>query len=251
MTLRSAFASAAAGLLLGTTASGPQAVTATDQGAESFYPSWAVSAPFNTPLLVRDTDGALGRLSLQAKRLTLEDVARVHGHLCDGLAIAWVALGAGLRSLFPDGVVDRTDVKAVSKNGPCWADAAAWTTGTRLNHGTLVLDNAVGDAFVLQRSSTGRAVNVQLRPGVFPADLAELERSIRSRRATGQTVGPAEVDLFEAMAERFMQRLLSSPAETVVQVQELTGFVLPGQGPDLVAPRSDIINRALPRTTRH
>src|SRR5512136_2585598 len=188
MTLRSTLVSAVAGLLLGLPASGGQAVRATDQGAESFYPSWAASARFNTPLSVRDTDGALGRLSLQPKELTLEDVARVHGHLCDGLVIAWVTLGAGLRSLFPDGIVDRTDVRAVSKNGPCWADAAAWTTGARLNHGTLVLDNAVGDAFILLRVSTGRAVKVRLQPGVFPADLAELERSIRSRRATGQAV---------------------------------------------------------------
>ena len=251
MTLRAMFAFALAGLLLGLPASGGQALRAADQAGESFYPLWAASARFNTPLSVRDTDGALGRLSLQPKQLTLEDVARVHGHLCDGLAIAWVTLGAGLRSLFPDGVVDRTDVRAVSKNGPCWADAAAWTTGARLNHGTLVLDNAVGDGFVLQRISTGRAVKVQLRPGVFPADLAELERSIRSRRATGQAVSPEEVDRFEAMAETFMRRLLDSPAETVVELHELAGFVLPGQSPNLVAPRSDIINRDLPRTTRH
>lgn len=120
MTVRAAFAFALAALLLGLPPAGGQAVKATDQGAESFYPPWAVSARFNTPLSVRDTDGALGRLSLQPKELTLEDVARIHGHLCDGLAIAWVELGAGLRSLFPDEVVDRTDLRAVSKNGPCW-----------------------------------------------------------------------------------------------------------------------------------
>ncbi len=118
MTTRATFAFALAGLLLGLPPVEGQAARAPDPHAQDFYPPWAATARFNTPLSVRDTDGALGRLSLHPKELTLEDVARVHGHLCDGLAIAWVELGAGLRSLFPEGIVDRTDLRAVSKNGP-------------------------------------------------------------------------------------------------------------------------------------
>lgn len=70
-------------------------------------------------MLVLDTDSAIGRLNLRPKRLSLEDLARVHGHLCDGLVIAWIELRAALATLFPEGVVDRTDVQADSKNGPC------------------------------------------------------------------------------------------------------------------------------------
>lgn len=229
------------------------ALTATARGdeqraGEDFYPTWAASEPFNQPLLVRDTDSAIGRLSLRPKRLTLEDLARVHGHLCDGLAVAWVALGAGLRSLFPDGVVDRTDVRTVSKNGPCWSDAAAWTTGARVNHGTLVLDAAVGDSFILQRVSAHRAVRVGLRPGVLPKDLARLETSIRERRALGEAVRPEEIDEFEKRAAEFIHRLLDSPPESVVDLQELHDFAFPGHSPSLIAPRSDVINKELPRT---
>lgn len=214
---------------------------------EDFFPAWAQAAKFNRPLLVLDTDSALGRRSLHPKRLTLRDAALVHGHLCDGLAIAWVELGAALRVLFPDEIVNRTDVRAVSKNGPCWADAAAWMTGARVNHGTLVLDNAVGDGFIVQRISTGAAVRVLLKPRVFPAELAELERSIRSRRASGEVVSPEEIDQFEELALNFIRKLLNTPPEEVVLMERLDNFEFPKTSPNLIAPRSDIINRDLSR----
>ncbi len=125
---------------------------------EGFYPGWAAQARFLQPLQVMDTDSALGRRNLHPKQITLKDMARMHGHLCDGLVTAWVELSEALRALFPNGVVDRTDVRVVSKNAPCWSDAGAWMTGARVNQGTLMLDNAVGDGFIVQRISTGAAV---------------------------------------------------------------------------------------------
>ncbi len=212
-----------------------------------FYPSWADSAIYNEPLWVRDTDGAIGRLSLHPKPLTLQDLARMHGHLCDGLVVAWVELHAALGRLFPDGVVDRTDLRVASKNGPCWADAAAWMTGARVNHGTLVLDNAVGDGFLVQRVSTGATVRVALAPGVYPPALATLERSIRERRARGETVGAADIDRFETGAAEFSRRLLNTPPELAVSLSRIPGdsFLRTSRNP--VAPRSDIINRDQPR----
>ncbi len=219
-------------------------------GKDEFFPAWAEAAKYNRPLWVVDTDSALGRRSLHAKRLTLRDMALVHGHLCDGLATAWVELGVALRALFPDEVADRTDLRAVSKNGPCWADAAAWTTGARVNHGTLVLDDSVGDGFIVQRISTAVAVRVSLKPDVFPAELAELERSIRSRRASGAAVSPEEIDRFEELALKFIRKLLNTPPHEVVLIEKLDDFEFPKTSPNLVAPRSDIVNRDLPRKPR-
>jgi len=105
---------------------------------EDYYPAWAAHTRYLQPLAVLDTDSALGRRNRHSKSITLKDMARMHGHLCDGLVTAWVELSAALRELFPDGVVDRTDVRVVSKNGPCWADAGAWMTGARINQGTLI-----------------------------------------------------------------------------------------------------------------
>lgn len=222
-----------------------RARSAEGAAVEDFYPPWAVTARYNRPLLALDTESALGRLDPQPKALTLKDLARVHGHLCDGLVISWMELGQALRQLFPQGVVDRTDLRVVSKNGPCWVDAAAWMTGARVNHGTLVLDNGVGDGFIVQRISTGEAVQVRLRLGVFPAELAALERSIRKRRAGGQRVESAEIDRFEALAADFSRRLLNTPPPEAIEVLRLREFAFPTASPDLIVPRSDIINRDL------
>ncbi len=87
-------------------------------GEEDFYPEWAAQARYLQPLWVVDTDSALGRRNLHPKQITLKDMARMHGHLCDGLVTSWVQLSAALPELFPDGVVDRTDVRAVRETVP-------------------------------------------------------------------------------------------------------------------------------------
>jgi formylmethanofuran dehydrogenase subunit E len=215
---------------------------------EDFYPAWAATARYLQPLTVVDTDSALGRRNLHPKSVTLEDMARLHGHLCDGLVTAWVELSAALRVLFPDGVVDRTDVRTVSKNAPCWSDAGAWMTGARINQGTLTLDNSVGDGFIVQRLSTGRAVRVSLQPGVYPAELAALERSIRSRRALGEAVAPAEIDRFEAGANAYSRRLLNTPPEQAVVLESLSDYSFPDRSQNPLAARSDTIDRDVPRS---
>ncbi len=216
---------------------------------EDFYPAWAAQARYLQPLMVLDTDSALGRRNLYPKPITLRDMARMHGHLCDGLVTAWVELGSTLRLMFPDGVVDRTDVRVVSKNAPCWADAGAWMTGARMNQGTLMLDNSVGDGFILQRISTGNAVRVSLRKGIYPADLAALEQSIRARRARGTFVAPAEIDRFERDANEYSRKLLNTPPDKAITLERLADYHFPDHSQNALAPRSDTINRDAPRSS--
>ncbi len=227
----------------------PASLTAQPTAQEDFYPDWAAAARYLQPLTVADTDSALGRRNLYPKRITLKDVARMHGHLCDGLVTAWVELSAALQVLFPDGVVDRTDVRVVSKNAPCWADAGAWMTGARVNQGTLMLDNSVGDGFIVQRISTGSAVRVSLRPGMYPADLAALEQSIRSRRAHGEAVAPQEIDRFERDANEYSRKLLNTPPDRAITLERLADYHFPDHSQNPLAPRSDTINRDAPRSS--
>ena len=218
---------------------------------EDFYPAWAAQARYLQPIMVLDTDSALGRRNLYPKRITLKDMARMHGHLCDGLVTAWVELSAALRALFPDGVVDRTDVRVVSKNAPCWADAGAWMTGARINQGTLMLDNSVGDGFVVQRISTGNAMRVSLRAGFYPAQLAALEKSIRTRRARAEAVAPGEIDRFERNANEYSRKLLNTPPDRAITLQRLADYHFPDHSQNPLAPRSDTINRDAPRSSSH
>ncbi len=216
---------------------------------EDFYPAWAAQARYLQPLMVLDTDSALGRRNFGPKPITLKDMARMHGHLCDGLVTAWVELSAALRELFPDGIVDRTDVRVVSKNGPCWADAGAWMTGARINQGTLILDNLVGDGFIVQRISTGKAMRVSLRAGVYPAQLAALEQSIRVRCARGEFVAPAEIDRFELGANEYSRKLLNTPPDRAITLERLADYHFPDHSQNPLAPRSDTINRDAPRSS--
>lgn len=218
---------------------------ACDNKADWFYPDWAANASYNTPIVVKDTDSALGRLNLTTKEIGLKDISRIHGHMCDGLVIAFVQIKSVLNRLFPDGVVDRTDLRIVSKNGPCWADTAAFLTGARINFQTMRIDAKIGDGFIVQRISTGEAYDVHLKPGVFPADQEALEGKIRTLRAQGHPVTAEDIDLVEKMGDALSLKMLNTPPEELLDVKKLDSFKF--NFADMFGGRGDIINKAMPR----
>jgi len=217
----------------------------TDNSADWFYPAWAAGAKYNKPIIVKDTDSALGRYSLKTKEIGLKDLARLHGHMCDGMVIAFVEVRAVLEKLFPDGVVDRTDLRAVSKNGPCWVDVVAVMTGARINFQTLRIDNTTGDGFVIQRISTGQTYDVRLKPDVFPKDQADLESKIRKTRGQGNPVSKSDIDAVEKMADALSLKLLSTPSADLLVIKELPGYKFTAA--DMFGNRGDIINKEMPR----
>jgi formylmethanofuran dehydrogenase subunit E len=218
---------------------------ASDSSQDWFYPEWAANAPYNKPIVVRDTDSALGRYNLKTKEIGLKDLSRIHGHMCDGLVIAFVEISAVLNKLYPDGVVDRTDLYVVSKNGPCWADAAAFMTGARINFKSLRIDSSIGDGFIIQRTSTGKAYDVHLKPGVFPEDQAALEAKIRMLRAQGKPVTAEDIDTVEKMGDALSLKLLMTPPEQLLDIEELHDYKFSFS--DMFGNRGDIINKDMPR----
>jgi formylmethanofuran dehydrogenase subunit E len=223
--------------------SGPRG--ASDNSPDWFYPKWAANAPNNRPVVVRDTDSALGRYNLQTKEIGLKDLARIHGHLCDGLVIAFIEIKAVLSKVFPDGVVDRTDLQVVSKNGPCWADAAAFLTGARINFKTLRIDASIAGGFIVQRISTGEAYHVHLKAGVFPDDQIALENKIRSLRAQGNAVTAADIDAVEKMGDSLSLKLLTVPPEELLEMNRLEHYKF--NFTDMFGDRGDVINKDAPR----
>lgn len=219
-----------------------------DNAADWFYHKEVAEAKYNTPIRVRDTDSALGRLNLQTKELSLKDLARMHGHACDGLVISFVEIRAALAKLFPDGVVDRTDLRVVSKNGPCWVDAGSMLTGARINFKTLRIDKTVGDGFIVQRISTGEAYDVHLKPGVFPAEQAALEGKIRKLRSEGSQVTAEEINTVEKMANAFNVKLLTTPPEQLLDVKALPEFKFAAiDTVEVFGNRGDVVNKDMPR----
>lgn len=208
---------------------------------EPYFPLWAKFSQNNTPIQVLDTNSSLGRYSTYTKKLGLEDLVLIHGHLCDGLVISFVELKEVLKKLFPNGVVDRTDLRVVSKNGPCWVDAATMMTGARINFGTLSIDKRVGNGFIVQKISTGEAYQVKLKEGVFPVELSELESKIKSEAKVGKQVSDADIQKLEAMANELSKKVLNTEPDKVMEIRKIEDYKFK-QNID-VDVRTDVLNK--------
>lgn len=98
------------------------------------------------------------------------------------------AMSRALETLFPDGIVDRTDLRFLSRNSPCLGDVGAYLTGGRVRFGTQDVRNRPGVWYVVQRISTGQAVEVVEEEGFFPREILGMEATLRSLSETELTV---------------------------------------------------------------
>ncbi len=208
---------------------------------ERYFPLWAKFSKNNVPIQVLDTNSSLGRYSNYTKKIALEDLAKIHGHLCDGLVISFVELNAVFKKLFQNGIVDRTDLRVVSKNGPCWIDASSMLTGARLNFGTLSIDKSVGNGFIVQKISTGETYQVKLKEGVFPEDLAKLETEIKLKAKDGKNVRDEDIKQLETFANNLSERVLNSNPKDIIEIKKLENYNFK-QNIE-VGSRTDIINK--------
>ena len=217
---------------------------ATDNSPDWFFPKWAAEAPNNYPIKVLDTESPLGRYALKTKEIGLKDLARMHGHLCDGLVMAFLGIRYALEKLFPDGVVDRTDLRVVVHNSPCFVDAATLMTGARINFMTVRVDNSLKREWIVQRISTGETYHVKLKPGVFPENLEHLEKKIKALRKEGKPVSVELIDRYEAAMWAYNRKLLYTPVKELFEIRKIPyrfHFL------DLFGPRGDVINKDMPR----
>lgn len=208
---------------------------------EPYFPLWAKFSKNNTPIQVLDTNSSLGRYSNFTKQIELKDLAKIHGHLCDGLVISFVELKTVLNKLFPNGIVDRTDLRVVSKNGPCWVDAATMMTGARINFGTLSIDKSVGNGFIVQKISTGETYQVKLKDGVFPEDLALLEKKIKSEAKAGKKVSDSDIEKLEALADKLSEKVLNSNPDEIMDIKKLDNYKFKQNVQ--VGARTDVMNK--------
>ena len=208
---------------------------------EPYFPLWAKFSKNNTLIQVLDTNSSLGRYSDYTKQIGLQDLAKIHGHLCDGLVISFVELNTVLKKLFPNGIVDRTDLRVVSKNGPCWVDASSMLTGARINFGTLSIDKSVGNGFIVQRMSTGETYQVKLKEGVFPKELVKLETKIKSEAKGGKKVSDADIKQLETLANKLSEKILNSNTDEIIEIKKLDNYQFKQN--IQVGTRTDTINK--------
>ncbi|OIP56109.1 MAG: hypothetical protein AUK54_02710 [Helicobacteraceae bacterium CG2_30_36_10] len=242
-------------LLLGAVSFAASAFASTANKANVCDSTWylhpdLVKAPNNIILKVRDTDSALGRYndSSCVKDISMQDVVKLHGHLCDGLVFSFLQITAVLQKLFPDGVIDRTDLRGACKNSPCMVDALAYLTGARINFKTLRIDPTLRASHIIQKISTNETYEVRIMPGLFPENLKIQEKQIRSKISKKETVTPEEIDRVEKLADDFIAMMLHTPLEKLVSLTKLDHYIFePVSSVDVFGNRGDVVNKHVPK----
>lgn len=165
-----------------------------------------------------DTDFSKGRLGLEHD-ITLNDLEKFHGHLCDGLVVGFQGLSEAFKILYPDGKIDRTNTRIVSKPSPCLTDAAVYLTGGRYQFNTFYVSKQIDGLFIVQRIDNGKAVEVFLNKGVKPAEIDRL-----GSLAVKGELPACDLDKLKNMEDDFSEFLLkTNPAENFT-VKEISDF---------------------------
>ncbi len=174
----------------------------------------------NTPSIkVIDTDFSKGRLSLEHD-LSLTDLEKFHGHLCDGLVVGFLGIKQGLDVLYPNGIVDRTNTRIVSKSSPCLTDVAVYISGGRYQFNSFYVDNSIKNGFyIIQRKDNKKAVLVNLNKGVKPVMIKEL-----GAKAVKGELPACDLDKLKKMENDFSKKLLSTNPKDNFTVTEITNF---------------------------
>ena len=178
-----------------------------DVAEEWFFPAWLGAAPYTPEFEVRDTENKYGRYAKQTKTITIRDLIRFHGHFCGGLVESAASLRVAFDLLFPDRIIDRTDLRIASNNSACGGDVAAYLTGARVRFNTHVIDNGLTESeFFVQQVSTGKTVHVKLNSAMYPQDVKTQMKKIESG-----TFAPKDIDLFQELQWSYAKRLVNRP----------------------------------------
>ncbi|TAK42635.1 MAG: hypothetical protein EPO28_07000 [Saprospiraceae bacterium] len=188
---------------------------------------------------VNDTDFSKGRLGFQ-QDIELQDLVKFHGHLCDGLVVGFQALSEAMKTLYPDGTIDRTNTRIVSQPPPCLTDVAVYLSGGRYQFNTFYVSKAIDGLFVVQRLDTGRAVAVNLNKGVKPEAIDRL-----GSLAVKGELSACGLDSLKTMEDEFSDFLLKTKPSENYTVREIKDFKWdPVLQNDFV--KTDVLNKNKP-----
>jgi acetolactate decarboxylase len=173
----------------------------------------------NPSIKVLDTDFSKGRLTNQ-QSISLEDVAKFHGHLCDGLAVGFLGLSEALFMLYQDSIIDRTNTRVISKSSPCLTDIGVYISGGRYQFNTFYVSDSIKYAFIVQRIDNGKAYGVKLKPGFKPTTIDSL-----GGLATIGKLDACSIDTLRKIEGDFTHKLLSYNKTGLFIIEEINNFI--------------------------
>lgn len=210
--------------------------------APTFYASM-VNKPFAPVFEILATRGTQGRYYPYTYPVTLKDIIKWHGHDCEGLITAANAASVAFKILFPDGIIDRSVLKGISGESPCWSDTVAFLTGARVQYGNLGFfkDKRFGHAIVLYREDTQVAVlatwkeginNIPGEPVMLPGKITwqpkvamkDIEKLKADVKSAGGEPTPYQVDLMRYQQWLHVNDILERPLDESYQAQVIPDF---------------------------
>lgn len=190
-----------------------------------------------------DTDFSKGRLS-HLQTITVSDLEKFHGHLCDGLVVGTLAMKQAMLELYPDQIIDRTNLRIVSKPSPCLTDVAIYLTGGRYQFNSFYVDSDFEGLYIIQRIDNLQSVAVSLNKGVKPNAIDSL-----GEMAIHQKLSPCEVDHLRKLEADFTETLIHSEPCTIFSVKKIHDFEWkPKAKNDYL--KTDVINKNLVQCNR-
>jgi acetolactate decarboxylase len=186
-----------------------------------------------------DTDFSKGRLN-KKQTITIGDIEKFHGHLCDGLLVGALAMHQAMNVLYPDQPIDRTNVRIVSKPSPCLTDVAIYITGGRYQFNTFYVDTEFEDLYIIQRIDNLKTVAVSLKNGIKPPPIDSL-----GNIAINQALSPCDINRLRKLEENFTKTLIRTNPDQIFITRELPNFEWHPKTKNNYL-KTDILNKHLP-----
>lgn len=172
----------------------------------------------NEQIQVLDTDFSKGQLT-NKQTISLWDVQKMHGHLCDGLVVGFLGLKEALYELYPDSLVDRTNTRIVAKSSPCVGDVGLYLSGGRYQFNSFYVDNTIESMYIVQRIDNLKTVAVDLKKGVKPDKIDEW-----GAKAVKKELNACQLDSLRYLEDQFARKLFSSNAQQLFILTNLSSF---------------------------
>lgn len=172
----------------------------------------------NPKIKVLDTDFSKGRLE-NIQTITLNDAAKFHGHICDGLVVGFLGLKECLYKLYPDSIIDRTNNRVISKPSPCLTDIAIYLTGARYQFNTYFVSDSIKFQFIVQRIDNEKTYGVKLKSGIIPKAIDSL-----GKLAIKGELNACGIDSLKKLENQFSEFVLSKKVEELFIIEEIKNF---------------------------
>jgi formylmethanofuran dehydrogenase subunit E len=190
-----------------------------------------------------DTDFSKGRLT-HRQTISMNDLEKFHGHLCDGLVVGALAMQQAMKELYPNQPIDRTNVRIVSKPSPCLTDVAIYLTGGRYQFNTFYVDTAFDGLYIVQRIDNNKTVSVSLNKGVKPTVIDSLGNLAEQNKLT-----PCDIDNLKMLEDNFTKQLYKSDPNKIFTVKSIDNFTWQPTLKNTFI-KTDIINKQQPNCNK-